>query len=228
LRIIHKEMTHWYLITFLVCCGPISVRQCMAQLFITKSGSLPFENYFSPRTLQIDRCDPTLGDLQKVTLDFRPMYGGMVTAFSPSSGSYSFSITTTFSLTGAGASISRLSTYSQSGILPLPNQPITFFVGGQLQSEPTDRTSGLESFVGVGSSTFQMAGSFAPSMFLSSGGAFVILNSLGATLDVTYEYIPVPEPTAIATVSVLTGFIAFRFLRKRAMQSDYPAYRQNI
>lgn len=158
--------------------------------------------YSGPRTVQIPKFDPALGELQSVTIEFSPEFSGTVagTASGPPNtpNGWAIEYSGTLRLSGPGFSLDFPYFYSRSGLVFQPGAPV-FEVFGP--AAPTGSTGAfathLPTYTGDGAVACSLSWpGFTCDLFWSrSGSSETCTRDLGAVGGtVTYEFAPPPCP----------------------------------
>jgi len=176
--------------------------------------------YTTPRTVQIPRFNPSLGNLQSATVSFSPEYSGTVGGTSGGSpntaNGWAIEFSGTLRLSGQGLGNLDFPLFnSRSGTVFQPGTPVFESFGPTALSSSTTFTSNLASYIGVGNTAASLSEpTFTADLFWSrSGSAPAVTRDLGASGgSVAYEY-AVPEPTTSAALLGI-GLIVRRRRRK--------------
>jgi hypothetical protein len=190
-----------------VSIGMLWAQSASADTITVSAGSFR-TTYSGSRTMSLTKFNPSLGTLNFVSIEFLPVISGTVSGYGTGSANesngwaYEFSGST--ALSGPGFSpISRSFFFSGSGLVYQPGAPVFVAVGpATLTDTPLTLTSNLAGFIGSGTFSTTLSASYYTDLFFSRGGTESSVRELGATVNVTYDYTPVPEPASLGLLAV--------------------------
>ena len=199
----------------------LSTGTTCAQLFTAELSGLARTSYSSSRQVLIPKFDPSLGTLTAVTLSYSIQYSGTIGGVAngprnaPDGWSMEFGGTIRLNGTGFG-NLDFVFDTTRSGLTFQPSTPVFETFGPSNVSNSKTFTQNMSSYVGLGNVAASLAWpNFTEDLFFSNGGSQTsfsrALGSVGG--QVTYQYIPVPEPEgvmALASAALLVGACARR------------------
>lgn len=159
--------------------------------------SLSIDPYLTPRTTQFDRFDPTLGELDKITIEFSPVVASTLLAYSTDDdfNGWSFSLQGTVSFSSHGLATHAPFYFADSGLTRHYGELVTRQLGPSVLTAPAaEMTSALAPFIGSGTISASISASFVPEFYWSRSGTSGFSNRIGASGTIHYHYTPIPEP----------------------------------